>query len=729
MMTGRQRDSQAARVGKARAPRSSAKKRPALDVERILWWADAHRTATGRWPNGRSGPVRGVDNETWLAIDMALRRGHRGLPGGSSLAQLLDEERGVRERANPEAPAERLRAWEAETFPPHRPRRQPRCGRRPRGTTRLTVDLILSWADAHRAATGQWPRHAVSGPVRDDPNLTWSQINRALNIGSRGLPGGTTLANLLQAQRGVRNVQNLPPLDIEQILAWADAHRTATGHWPLATSGPVGAAGEGTWMGVDMALRQGLRGLPGGSSLAQLLGEHRRVPSRYTVSPLTVAQILSWAEAHHAATGRWPQHRSGPVREDPELTWDQVNTALITGYRGLPGGTTLAGLLQEQRGVRNKRNRPCLDIEQILAWADDHRQATGEYPDSRSGPVRAAPPPGETWAIINSALSHGRRGLPGGSSLSRLLVEHRGHRGPLTTERILTWADAHHEATGHWPTRESSGPLRRVPGETWPSLDAALKRGYRGLPGGSSLAQLLGEHRRAPNRYTVLPLTVAQILSWAETHHAATGRWPSFKSGPVLHAQGEHWKAIETALRKGFRGLPGDQSVGRLIRAHAGPDAYRTRPRLTVEQILAWADAHHEATGSWPITYSGPVRSAPGESWKAISLALYTGHRGLPGGSSLARLLAKHRGVPIKNGHPRLTVAQILAWADDHFAATGRWPTATTSPVEGMPGEKWANLDAALQHGRRGLPRGKSLSRLIHEHRGASALAARATSY
>src|SRR5262249_35706917 len=137
---------------------------------------------------------------------------------------------------------------------------------------------------------------------------------------------------------------------------------------------------------------------------------------------------LSWADAHHAATGRWPRTDSGPMRDRPELNWMQVNRALSQGGRGLPGGTTLADLLQERRGVRNKQNLPRLDVEQILTWADAHREATGEYPHGRSGPVRDAP--GETWNAIHSALAKGLRGLPGGSSLAQLLAECREHRGP-----------------------------------------------------------------------------------------------------------------------------------------------------------------------------------------------------------------------------------------------------------------------------------------------------------
>ena len=182
--------------------------------------------------------------------------------------------------------------------------------------------------------------------------------------------------------------------------------------------------------------------------------------------------------------------------------------------------------------------------------------------------------------------------------------------------------------------RAGPGRARRVLAH----LDDALREGRRGLPGGTTLAQLLAEHRQAPNIYTEPPLTAGQILAWADAHRAATGRWPSPRSGPVLHAEGEHWGSIDTALREGYRGLPGGQSLGRLIRPHGGPDVYRTRPALTVEQVLAWADAHREATGEWPIEESGPLRSVPGETWKAISGALARGYRGLPGGSSLAQL-------------------------------------------------------------------------------------------
>jgi hypothetical protein len=41
---------------------------------------------------------------------------------------------------------------------------------------------------------------------------------------------------------------------------------------------------------------------------------------------------------------------------------------------------------------------------------------------------------------------------------------------------------------------------------------------------------------------------------------------------------------------------------------------------------------------------SGEIPEAPGEDWRAVNFALYRGFRGLPGGNSLAKLLARERG-------------------------------------------------------------------------------------
>ncbi len=398
-----------------------------------------------------------------------------------------------------------------------------------------------------------------------------------------------------------------------------------------------------TWPSIDDALRDGRRGLPGGTTLAQLLAEHRRAPNIYTEPPLTAEQILAWAEAHLAATGRWPSSQSGPVLHADGEHWASIDTALREGYRSLPGGQSLGRLIREHGGPDVYRTRPELTIEQILAWADAHREATGEWPVEDSGPIRSAD--GENWKAISGALAKGSRGLPGGSSLARLLAEHRGARNPkdlprLTVEQILAWADAHREATGRWPT-SLSGPVAEGSEETWATVNQALSGGYRGLPGGSSLARLLAEHRPVRPRR----LSLEEIRSWADVHREATGRWPDANAGPVRGVPDENWSAIDAALKFGRRGLPGGSSLTALFDRSIDPAAQGVRPDLTVEQVLAWADAYRAATGRWPTLKSGPVAGVPGEKWVNLDAALRIGRRGLPRGTSLTRLIAEYRGM------------------------------------------------------------------------------------
>ncbi len=141
------------------------------------------------------------------------------------------------------------------------------------GSTLLTEKQILAWADAHRAARGKWPVR-LSGPI-PGTRESWSGVDSALNVGRRGLPGGSSLARLLAKRRGVRNLCSLPPLNERQILAWAKSYHKATGRWPKPSCGPVAQSPGNTWTAVCVALAHGLRGLPGGSSLTKLLRNHR----------------------------------------------------------------------------------------------------------------------------------------------------------------------------------------------------------------------------------------------------------------------------------------------------------------------------------------------------------------------------------------------------------------------------------------------------------------------
>jgi hypothetical protein len=281
---------------------------------------------------------------------------------------------------------------------------------------------------------------------------------------------------------------------------------------------------------------------------------------------------------------------------------------------------------------------------------------------------------------------------------------------------ILAWVDAHHKRTGRWPNL-NAGRIRGTLDETWRRVDSALRIGLRGLPGGSSLARLLAEQRGVRNPSCLSRVSSKQILAWADAHHRRAGAWPTSESGPISDTTGETWKAIDHALRLGMRGLPGGSSLSRLLAKHRGVRNIQRLPRLSLKQILAWADAHRRRTGTWPVSHSGPITNTAGETWSGVNAALQKGRRGLPGGSSLARLLAKMRSVRNPKAPPRLSVALILRWSDVYFERHGAWPTKNSGPIADHDGETWAMIDRALAKRQRGLRQKNSLFRLLRKHR------------
>lgn len=363
---------------------------PKLTEDQILAWADTYYSKYSRWPASGSGLIDGT-NETWRIINQCLRRGDRGLPGGSSLAKLLEERRGKISRSN-----------------------------RPR----MTETQILAWADAFFAKHGRWPME--NSGIIEGTDENWRNINQSLNRGDRGLPGGTSLSQFLEIYRGKVNSRNRPRLTERQIITWADAYYKKHGCWPTQTSGTIEGTEE-SWKNIHQCLSRGSRGLPGRSSLAKLLEAYDRKTSRNNLPRLTVKRVLAWADAYHRQHGRWPTQAAGMI-EGTNENWRNIEDCLRRGNRGLPGGSSLAQLLESHRDRINPINRPKLTEGKILAWADAHYEKHGRWPSQRSGRIEGTY---ENWQSINECLRSGLRGLPGGSSLAKLLDAQR--RGPKSS--------------------------------------------------------------------------------------------------------------------------------------------------------------------------------------------------------------------------------------------------------------------------------------------------------
>jgi len=552
-----------------------------------------------------------------------------------------------------------------------------------------------------------------------------------------------------------------PPLDEELILEWADAHFKRTGAWPKTKSGghiPESVAywrtwrtssladvrGD-TWSAVNAALYNGARGLLPGSSLPILLEERRGIIKN---SPaLTEELILEWADAHFNRTGTWPDKGSGHIPESmaywrmrhPEAKgdvrgdkWETIATALIEGSRGLTPHSSLTNLLERRRGVLSLGSPPSLTEDLILEWADAYFARKGSWPTTKSGsiPESEALWAGKTtvavfksrcdnWCAIDAALRNGSRGLKPYPGLLPLLAQRRSvrnHLNPpgLELEQIMLWAREHHAQTGQWPSRKS-GPIPGAGGETWWTIDDALKKGSRGLSGGPSLADLLADNGLLCRRTRGLSFSEDRILEWADSYHAQHGVWPQASSGPIPESKRATWTRVDRSLRLGFYGLPGGSSLTKLLERCRGKRSLANPPKLTEEIILLWADDHNKRHGRYPVKESGTIDASHDETWVIVDAALRKGSRGLPPGSSLSRLLAARRGIVLRHTDP-LTAEQILGWADDHNARYGRYPNSESGPILAAPGRTWMQIHEALRRGRCGFPGGSDLSSFLHEH-------------
>jgi hypothetical protein len=274
-------------------------------------------------------------------------------------------------------------------------------------------------------------------------------------------------------------------------------HKKLTGKFPTTSSLSVAGGYEGdTWNGYSLALSQGFRGLPGGSSLAKLLAKHFDHATNMTKVDLTEEFILERATEHFRIFSRWPRGSDGDViGGHPGDTWSGYHSALSKGHRGLRGGTSLGEFLLSKTGYRNHKNKQKLTESFIAEAATKYKDKNGRWPTSKSGDVEFGHP-GDTWIGYDGALEKGLRGLPGGSSLARLLDEQTDYvnhktKPDLTEEFILNRAAEYLSETGKLPTKHSGSVRNGHPGDTWCGYAASLERGTRGLPGKSTLPKLL----------------------------------------------------------------------------------------------------------------------------------------------------------------------------------------------------------------------------------------------
>lgn len=433
------------------------------------------------------------------------------------------------------------------------------------------------------------------------------------------------------------------PLTEEQIIKWLQNHYDHIGEWPRRDSEHLFKLQGDSWSKIDTALREGLRGLPGGSSLAQLLKKYFGVGNIQSLPQLSIEEIKNCILMYKERTNEWPNEKSGSIPELPGETWAKVMSALHKGGRGLPGGSSLAKLSQDL-GKRNPKNLPKLTIEQISQWAEAHHKRTGEWPTKDSGSIPEVP--GENWKAINYALKSKKsiRGLRGSTTLSLLLKEQLGvglFKFDISTIKkcILT----HVERIGAYPDKHS-GVVFDLPGKTWGMIDSALRKGNIELADKSNLAKLISTEFRVRNIKYLPDLEVEIIKKCILAYHKSTNEWPDKHSGKIPELPGETWSSIDSALYRGKRGLY-KSSLAKLREQLGGRPNHYDLPNLTKEIISRWAQLYFNNAGKWPNEYSGLIEEASYKiTWRAVNAALRQGLRGLSSGSSLSKFISKELG-------------------------------------------------------------------------------------
>ena len=345
----------------------------------------------------------------------------------------------------------------------------------------------------------------------DVENIQLDLINNTHPLGGmlRFTSGACDINTLEKLRKAIQSAS--PPLSKQLIIGWIQQHIDKYHKKPGKHLG-VNEFADGeykgiTWGAIENALKKGLRTLPKGSSLVKI-NEELGYRSVHKPPPFSKKLILDWINKFREKYKRTPKKTDGVIEfaecEYKGETWGTVDFALWKGYRGFSGGSSLATLLQEEFNIKNHMNLPELTTTLILEWVSQYKEKYGEKPTRSSGIIEfvCKKYEGITWAIVNAALEQGARGFPGGSSLPKLLqkkmnLKNNMNLPKLTTTLILEWVSQYKEKYGEKPTR-SSGIIEFASSEykgiTWLSVDAALKRGSRGLSKGSSLARLIEEY-------------------------------------------------------------------------------------------------------------------------------------------------------------------------------------------------------------------------------------------
>ena len=137
------------------------------------------------------------------------------------------------------------------------------------------------------------------------------------------------------------------------------------------------------------------------------------------------------------------------------------------------------------------------------------------------------------------------------------------------------------------------------------------------------------------------PLFEEQIVEWMVIFYNKYKKYPSGEEDICIPEMGNNtWKCINSALKKGTRGLKGGLSLDILKEKSFGIRSKHNK-RLSDEILINIMKEFENIYGRLPTRKDKHVPGYLDDKWIAIESALMKGSRGFSGGSSIIRFKEK----------------------------------------------------------------------------------------
>lgn len=287
----------------------------------------------------------------------------------------------------------------------------------------------------------------------------------------------------------------------------------------------------------------------------------------------------------------------------------------------------------------------------------------------------------------------------------------------LSEESIVSWIKQHITKYRKKPTQKSGiiefaiGTYEKM---TWQDVDNSLKKGLRGLAGNDSLSAFIQRHTGEEPRktsYRKIPIELAR--DWVKQYHNKYNDLPSKRTGVIEFAIGDFqdttWAALDSALRRGGRGLIKISGLTDLTNEVCGISNRKSIPVLTDEEIFLLVQEFMQKHGKKPHCNSGKVERIQGLEWKNIHEQLYRR------GSSLSRYIQQKFGIRARNIPHSLSLPTVQEWILKYVDKYKKPPGARSQIYVEFSTEKisWGVVHSEIKKGRCGLPKGSSLADLV----------------